>query len=577
MAGFELSEHSVEDWLAFVERGEVRLPTFQRDMVWTHQKTEDLLEAILRQKPVGCLLLLRVDSKESALFESRRIEGSSATGDESYKYQLLDGQQRVTSLWRSLMDRDPARKYLVKMTPEGDERLVQSFKRSKDGASSWLDDPQRTLAQGFVPVHLLRYSQEQRDEVNAWVDEAVGGDDVKLEELRRLESWIGGHSEKIRNFQMPALELLEGTTREEAIDVFIQTNTSSTRLTKFDIVESRMTRKKQRSLRAARDLVYSEVENVDRFLSEKQTGELLLRVACLRQGLAPTESRFEHDDVMKDITDNLEAIADGIRRTLVLLEEECVFDKKRLPSAVPLRVLPSLYSRLPDSGDRASAVKKTLRAYLWRAFVTDRYASAAATTLKADHDALAEVVAGDSARTEVPIFDEREYPLPDTGQLLQAPWPGRQGRLPRALLAMSFRLGARDLASDERVRASNVGSRDYHHVFPKALLRAKIRDVTDSRCDLGLNCILIDRGTNRRLAAKPPMHYLRERAQGVAAGSTVTEADIKSRVESHGLPYERLAAADTETVGRSYGAFLRDRAQLFAEATRALAEGEDWP
>ena len=89
------AEASVEDLIGMLERGELRLPEMQRRYVWRSTRVRDLLNSLYRGYPSGAILLWETD-KEVPLQEF-------AVAQEKNPYQstrlLLDGQQRLTSLW----------------------------------------------------------------------------------------------------------------------------------------------------------------------------------------------------------------------------------------------------------------------------------------------------------------------------------------------------------------------------------------------------------------------------------------------------------------------------------------------
>src|SRR5438105_579212 len=94
------------------------------------------------------------------------------------------------------------------------------------------------------------------------------------------------------------------------------------------------------------------------------------------------------------------------------LEEEHVFDAARLPTVAVLPVLAALHSDMPKAGDAKGNARALLRAYLWRAFLTDRYANAAATAALQDFRGLRSTIKNAGDRSNINIFGETDYPLP---------------------------------------------------------------------------------------------------------------------------------------------------------------------
>src|SRR5690606_7841623 len=106
-----------------VKQGQVVLPRFQRHEAWRHAQVVGLLENILRDPPlpIGALLTLEVGDQE--LFHSRPIVGAPMPQSKPSMH-LLDGQQRMTALWRSLTGdyrNDGIEVFIALMPKEDDE------------------------------------------------------------------------------------------------------------------------------------------------------------------------------------------------------------------------------------------------------------------------------------------------------------------------------------------------------------------------------------------------------------------------------------------------------------------------
>ena len=91
--------------LADVGSGKIQLPEFQRGWVWDDDRIRALLASAARGFPVGAIMTLEAGG--DIRLKSRMIEGAedkSATLPSSF---LLDGQQRLTSLYQSLLHEGP--------------------------------------------------------------------------------------------------------------------------------------------------------------------------------------------------------------------------------------------------------------------------------------------------------------------------------------------------------------------------------------------------------------------------------------------------------------------------------------
>ncbi len=78
--------------------GEIRIPAFQREFVWTPQQVSFLLDSIYKKFPIGTVFLW----KTSTRLESEKDLGNYTIPEprkEHPVYYVLDGQQRITSLF----------------------------------------------------------------------------------------------------------------------------------------------------------------------------------------------------------------------------------------------------------------------------------------------------------------------------------------------------------------------------------------------------------------------------------------------------------------------------------------------
>ena len=139
-------------------------------------------------------------------------------------------------------------------------------------------------------------------------------------------------------------------------------------------------------------------------------------------------------------------------------------------------------------------------------------------------------------------------------------------------MAVSNYFGAHDFADGRPASYESIQKREYHHIFPEALLSE-----AGIECDYALNCALITWKTNRIIGRKDPLDYLKERVQWA------DEVTVSNRLKTHLVSYELLSNAhyqdlDGEALKSKlevdYNRFMRDRARLVHQAVLLLATGE---
>ncbi len=230
--GMEARNRRLPEWLTRVSTGQLALPRFQRYESWSHSEVVPLLDSVLRGRPIGAALVLEIGDTEP--FLSRRMAGAPDPTERVTEH-LLDGQQRLTAMWKALTDGYEDRTYFAVLTPEGpDESLVKSssqWTRNGRRYPLWADDPKEQLSRGLVPLRLL-HPERTTLEVREWCDSATDS----LVESRDTQDRIGPLQIAMREANLPYLQLPVETAPEDAIEVFIKMNTSSVRLTAFDIV-----------------------------------------------------------------------------------------------------------------------------------------------------------------------------------------------------------------------------------------------------------------------------------------------------------------------------------------------------
>ena len=108
---------SIENIIEQVKSGKLLLPEFQRDFKWPIEKTEILFDSIFRELFIGSLIISKpkfdlackgfdLRPRGSRGHKPKPKEWKSREFEEQNIYTLLDGQQRVTSIFRALIGVD---------------------------------------------------------------------------------------------------------------------------------------------------------------------------------------------------------------------------------------------------------------------------------------------------------------------------------------------------------------------------------------------------------------------------------------------------------------------------------------
>lgn len=551
----EARDRVVKDWVSQIKIKKIALPRFQRFEAWGNNTITDFLTSVVRGLPTGAALILEVGNKPQ--FKYRYFAGTPESG-ENVKELLLDGQQRLTALWRSLIDNYEDKTILLDLETKEDEDIsvIAQSRWTKKGQiyPLWVDNPKDCWGRKKIPFKILNPDEEKL--YFEWAKKATANDldkDVLLESIISLRSKIG-------TFNIPYLYLPPETKPDVAIDVFIKLNTSYVRLTAFDIIVAQVEEATDISLHHKVNELDTEVPQISSYI---ESSSFSLAVATLLQDKLPNQSGFFNLDLKKMINEWGDIIV-GARELVLFLEEYKIFDNERLPTETILAPIAALFAKINTANpDIKGNLKVLLKKYLWRSFFTDRYDRSIPTRILQDFRAIRKVIdSGFKNENEIPIFDETKYPLPNIELLSAAGWPKNKDRLARAILLLSLMRGAKDFADRSEVNRVNIKTREYHHLYPDAYLKRKGFQEKDSF--KAINCALITWKTNRAISDKEPLQYLLERANASSLGSD----DIKFRLSTHLIDYDALNAGN-------YQKFIEERVKVLSETMEKLCKGKE--
>jgi hypothetical protein len=235
----------------------------------------------------------------------------------------------------------------------------------------------------------------------------------------------------------------------------------------------------------------------------------ILATSALLQDKLPNE-RGMIDMCKTKMVDNWKIMSKCLGSMADFLDTQGIYDRQRLPTNAVLAVVAACYSLIPEYGDFRGKAEKLLQRYLWSAFFTDRYENSAASRAHNDFRGLRELLQNpafnDTDLAKVPALNRTEHPLVTVEELMTVDWPKRETIRGRGILCVANYLGAIDFADGQKANYQSLQMREYHHIFPDALLKeAKINSF------LALNCALVTWKTNRTIGRKDPLDYLQDR------------------------------------------------------------------
>ena len=540
---FHTVRRTMLQMLAELHSGQLALPDFQRTFVWAPDETRELLVSMTRWFPAGALLFLQGGS---ATFKARAVEGAPELAERP-SHLVLDGQQRLTSLYQAIYGVGDSRFFLDLGALLGGADVDQAVKVFSVERARHLESIEAQARTLMMPLSAIRDFGAAR-----WRDAVVPlRDDDDRERVRDLLREVEYSCiDPLVKYAFPLTVLPEGTSLEAVCTIFETLNRTGRPLTPFELVSAR-------AFAGGHSLYDLWNDALERHPILGDFGikpYYLLQCIALRLGLS-CKRRSVISLPADDIADAWESAVNSMGAVLTMLCDECgVLTPKWLPYEPMLIPLATVWTRWPPPPVRPTA----------RCERSSRRGSGAhrsPVSMRAPRRRCAErdapvlkswLTGGD----EPQVVREFEWD-PERWRTVTT----RQRGLYRATIALTLLQRPRDFhtgapLTPELIEAGRV---DDHHVFPRGYLRSV---GNGDHVDSVLNHCLIGRATNIRISDRAPSSYLAEIR-------TELGATLDDVLRSHRLP----VGPESPLLADDFDAFLEWREHALQEALASVTGG----
>lgn len=561
---------SIRDLLTDMRRGRLAIPDFQRSFVWDPADTQKLLVSIIARYPAGTLLFWE---QKTPQIRRRAFEGFENVELKQNASLVLDGQQRLTSIFQALSGTGPQRFYVDLNALTG-----LHFKSSGPLDASRLDDviiyrevnaraiakrPPATVIEeiqkGFFPLSLI-----ESDKIEEWLDEmetALDGTQDWKVQRNHVRGLIRNYLRPIGNYRFPVVELPESTPLDAVCRIFETLNRTGVKLTVFELLAARFwpagvdLRKDWESAQQKHPILgmfdvdaYSLLQAV----SLRATGSRLTTQGSARAASAQRSDVLELKP--EELTEHWESVAQGAARALTFLRDECgILAPKWLPYSMIIVPLAAAWHKIDGKqGAEYGASLRKVRRFFWCSVFSRNYDQGGNSQAGRDYtDLVAWLTTGATEPEAVKDFVFAEETLDAARVNLQALYKG--------IMALILSESAKDFHSGstltpEKISQENV---DAHHIFPKRYLEEN--DVEGS--ELILNRTLIDKRTNQSIGKKAPSVYI------ASMEDAMGEEEVSGILQSHFLP----SGSESPLRKDEYANFLIERKKLIGDAIKRVA------
>lgn len=559
---FQTNPWPLDHLLESMDKGQIVVPEFQRSFVWNPIDTFDLIVSIANRYPAGSILFIRQGKDYTLAY--RLAEGVNENNKNflSPEQLILDGQQRLTSLYQALYGKGKHRFFLsLKSLKNGESFEDAAFYENLRGAKKYAT-PQQQFENEILPLSCIFNKEINFDR---WMFEFIEYKEQKQPGQRKeLTTWLtqirDTFLKPIQEYRFPVVELTPETKLDAICKIFESLNLKGVKLTVFEILTAKLwpTGTKLRELwQKARD----DFPLVSQFIDEDESVYVLKTIA-LSKTKDPNVKTLscKRADLLEltptDISKYWDLAIKFLDKSLAILKNEYgVLSRKWLPYVTILSPMATALALIESNltGIEEGKARKKIERWLWCSIFSQRYDSATDSKSVQDVLELKRWLEGGDEPEVVRTFKFDSAEL--RGITIQS------SAIYRGLICLIVRAGAIDFHRQTKISTLDLvreGIED-HHVFPSGYLQT--RGIKSDLPDSILNKTLIDAETNKRIGKKAPSEYLGEIEKGIG------NAKLKEILKSHKL----IESDDSPLIKDEFELFLKEREAKFAELVKSVA------
>ena len=517
-----------------VNKGIYQIPKFQRDFVWSKEQTAKLIDSLLKGFPIGSFILWKTSDRLKSL---KKIGGVvfNEIKEGEYVYYILDGQQRMTSLYLALEG--------IKVGNDNYSEIYIDLDKELDS-----DDEICTLIKTDKSITFYELINQRITSFSKLFDDTTV---EKIEDLR----------EHIKNYEFSTIEI-ENQPMEKIAEIFTRINTGGKVLTLFEIMNAKVYSEdkldkagkiiskgfdlEEKFNELIDDLKYSGFETIgeNKSIILQLLSLILLKNSKREAILSINKDKFidEWEDTVRCLKLAIDKIVDYFKITASKLLPYYVL-------IVPIAYFYKINNFIPPSNSQLKELEK----YFFRCAISWRFSSSVETKLNSDIKLI------ENIKNNIPIDFNKEIPLANSSKeyyigLLKENFSASNA-FDKAVICIMAYQEPKKFNDNSKVRLDNsylniATSKNYHHFFPKAYLR---RMKNDEFANALANMTLVDDYLNKRVIKdREPKSYMNDFMQ--------ENSDISETLASHFIGLNNYGIFTND-----YCKFLHKRASVLAD------------
>jgi hypothetical protein len=529
MESFDSTKQSLYDILRGVNSGKIQLPDFQRGWVWDDNRIKGIIASVAKSFPIGAVMLLETGN-ENIRFKTKPVEGVTGVDGVKPEMLILDGQQRITSLYQAIITNrvvntrnakgyEIKRWYYIDMVKALDtdtdlEEAIFSINENKIITQNIGRDIVLDLSTEENEFKNLMYPVSMVDEYDEWRTKFSEYWDYDRDKIRFWNEFEMTIIRGFNGYNLPVIVMKKENSKEAVCQVFEKVNTGGVSLTVFELLTATFASDEfdlkedweKIKLQFKPFKVLSNTSNTDiiqaiTLISTYEKRNKSLASGNVENLPAVSAKRKEMLNLTLDEYKMYrDVIVNGYIKASKILVENHIFNARDLPYSTQLVPMAAILAKLGDKIDNIGNKNKLMR-WFWCGVFGELYGSANETRYALD---LIQVVDWIEKGSEEPktIYDANFSP--SRLNTLRT----RNSAAYKGVYALLMNENTKDWLSATKIDFSTYFSEsiDIHHIFPVAWCEKNKISRNDFDCII--NKTPLSGRTNRIISGDAPSKYL---------------------------------------------------------------------
>lgn len=470
-----------------IQKGWIKVPKFQRNFVWSIDKTANLLDSILKWYPIGTFILWETNERLNDIKNVWNLELPQIPDDIKVQY-VLDGQQRITSLYAAYLGAKIKKEWEKKVTDYSE--IYVDLEWDIDSNDQQIVVSRKPEHWNFISLHeVLNFNDYFLQIKENYTDEI----------LKKIYQY----AQYFSTYDFSTI-VLRKEDIDSAIEVFTRINTWWQTLTLFEIMSAKtydeeqdfdMEEKFYRLRKELEEIKYDTISSsiilntISLILSKNKECKRRIILQLDKQAIINI-----WDDVISALKESIDYFRSVYR---IPVSTILPYDSLLIPF--------SYFFYYNKEKPRWEQIK-LLEEFFWRMSLSYRYSSSTESRLAQDIRRIDEIL-----KWNKPSYEDIKVYLNTPEDLINTSFSAGSSYC-KAILCLLAYHEPKDFQNNGKIILDNswlkvANSKNYHHFFPKAYLRKN--NIWNENSIVNITLVSAELN-KKKIKAKAPSIYMQD-------------------------------------------------------------------